>query len=397
MQENDKYTLIIFNGTRYIKVNLSFTEELTTKEEKVKTQHEKFEYIPDASNINKTPKFMINETNYSGERILKKLSIIEKSSNETLVGKIILAEGFSDDIVFFIGNKEGIKSEVFYINKKGEILIKDNTTLIFDDTKSYQPPMKFYVYATNSYGSNKEYTYTKTSNYFDDEIIEHKNGIKLEIDLLNLPEVAPTLINLDEKVQVFTSNTSYLFKLKDIVQDKGDSKISKFDIISGNNDSIFKIENGYYGYILLFDKTETSSGEYTLEIQATNDKGLSNKSTITIVINDVKAVSIKDSTYTIKGKGRYQEILKFTDNPNGVEIDIVDSLNGLEYSDLIFELTKESENYEIKKSGSSYTPFYGVFLKNGKTEVAETLEIKVTAIYNTKTLTSNIIKLTLTK
>ncbi|MCJ8326502.1 MAG: hypothetical protein MJK08_05305 [Campylobacterales bacterium] len=397
MQENDKYTLIIFNGTRYIKVNLSFTEELTTKEEKVKTQHEKFEYIPDASNINKTPKFMINETNYSGERILKKLSIIEKSSNETLVGKIILAEGFSDDIVFFIGNKEGIKSEVFYINKKGEILIKDNTTLIFDDTKSYQPPMKFYVYATNSYGSNKEYTYTKTSNYADDEIIEHKNGIKLEIDLLNLPEVAPTLINLDEKVQVFTSNTSYLFKLKDIVQDKGDSKISKFDIISGNNDSIFKIENGYYGYILLFDKTETSSGEYTLEIQATNDKGLSNKSTITIVINDVKAVSIKDSTYTIKGKGRYQEILKFTDNPNGVEIDIVDSLNGLEYSDLIFELTKESENYEIKKSGSSYTPFYGVFLKDGKTEVAETLEIKVTAIYNTKTLTSNIIKLTLTK
>ena len=163
------------------------------------------------------------------------------------------------------------------------------------------------------------------------------------------------------------------------------------------NNSIFKIENGYYGYILLFDKIEPSSGEYTLEVQATNDKGLSNKSTITVVINEVKAASIKDSTYTINGKGRYQEILKFTDNPYDLEIDIVDSLNGLEYSDLVFELTKESENYEIKKSGSSYTPFYGVFLKDGKTEVAETLEIKVTAIYNTKTLTSNIIKLTLTK
>ena len=392
--DNEKYRLIISNGTRFIKINITFTEEMSTYEDKTKIEHDLFTY--DIDNTNKKPRFVIfGIDSYSGKKTLKTIEFIEKQANDTVVGQISLEEGSNEELKFFITDEAGVESSIFKINEKGEVLIKNTDELIYEGTSDYLNKKKFYVYANNKFGSNKNYNYNYYS--WDDslEVKSHEKGIYLELQLKNLPEIEPTLTNTNEKSEFFASEIGKLLKLKYLVSNEGDTKIKSFKINSGNENEYFVIKELYGDFsIVLNTEKIVPAGEYILTLKAKNDKGESNEASVTIVLKDIKAAELKDSDFILTNKLGYSgEIFEFRANGYNQDLDIVKELNGLKYDDLNFELVKESSNYEIKSLGTSM----GIFLKEGKTEVEETLEIKVTATYNEVKLTSNTINVKLIK
>ncbi len=180
-----------------------------------------------------------------------------------------------------------------------------------------------------------------------------------------------------------------------IVENPGDPYVKKLDIVSGNEDGIFEVYEGFerVGIRVKKEKIKTLTPKtYELGLKANNGKD-SNVVVVKVkivpqeapvlkqnVILDIEKDAQKEASYAKRTSDGRLVLFIFSKLPSVLDgvINIIEDDKGLS-GDENYEYSGSSENYEVAQFSTGYSTGYGIVVKSGKAQVNEDLTINVKA------------------